>query len=218
MPGKNWGAFEDFQDGFDVTELNGAFTSYSATKDGNNDNYWSGSGCSLNDGWILFPWNIVRGAPGNTAHEITLVPVREICSETHRNHASAAWHWLSEKVAYTSNKRLETITSHHWSHPDSRDSTSFELNYYTKEYGATRWEAWVRCNGVEPCVAPAAANVCNGSTTQVINGFSWKRNGCRDWTVISPAEAAFPETWAELSKHRVCLYGTGAFGDGKTCL
>lgn len=218
MPGKHWGVFEDFQDGYDVTELKGPFTSYSLTKDSINDVYFAGRQCAHNDGWILFPWNIAKGVSGNVAHDIFLFSVREICSDKQKNSASAAWHWFVEKMIYSSNKVLETITTHHWSHPNSTESTSFEMNYYTKEYGATRWEAWEKCPNGLPCVAPSAANICNGSTTQVINGSHWKRNMCRDWTVISPSEVAFPTSWVDHGRYRICLYGTGKFGDGTTCV
>jgi hypothetical protein len=218
MPDKQWGRFEDFQDGYDATELAGTHLSYMMTKDGNGDNYWSGSGCALNDGWILFPWNIQRSLPGNIAHDIFNVGVRQVCQTSLRNRASAAWNWLSDKFPFTGGQSLESISTHHWSHESSVASTSFELNYYTREYGATRWESWEKCASGTECIAPQAANVCNGNTLMTINSAPWRRVGCRDWSFIQAGTVPFPTFWEGLVTHRICLYGTGNFGDGKTCL
>ena len=217
--GKSWGKFEDHQDGWDITELNGPYVSYIGTKDGTNDNAWSGANCKLDDGWVLFPKYMRKHEIANKTHDIYGVHVRKNCHAGMRNQAHAAWHWLPKKISYSGGQKLETITTHHWSHPTSTASTSFEMNYYTREYGATRWEAWVKCTDQRNCVAPKAANNCHGKRVATINGAKWKRTGCRDWTYIQLGWKPQLKEFKNLVDYRLCLYGKGQkFGDGKTCL
>jgi hypothetical protein len=215
MPGKAWGVFEDHQDGFDVTEANGSYVSYVATKDGVNDNYWAGANCLLDDGWVVFPRQLSVTQSGNVAHDIYDVGVRKTCSLDMKNRALAAWHRLPNPVRYSGGQLLETVTTHHFSHLTIAESDSFEQNFYTREYGATRWESWRACDGA--CQNVVAANNCSGDKVTNAGGKQFYRQGCRDWTYIALGPIAYPTAWRDLVDYRACLYGTGRFGEATFC-
>ncbi len=215
-----WGDFKDFQDGWDLTELGGNFVSYIGTKDGNNDNHWAGACGKLDDGWVLFPTLMEKGRNGNLTHDIYGVPVNENCAIQNANKAHAAWHWLPNPIRYSGGRVLESISTHHFDSTSISSAKSFELNYYTREYGATRWESWEKCpSGGQVCEPSVDANECSGDRVATISGARWVRKGCRDWTYIHLTKVDRPKFWVGLVQHRMCSFklGGASFHDPNAC-
>ncbi|RKH21644.1 hypothetical protein D7X74_00875 [Corallococcus sp. CA047B] len=183
-----------FRDGYDVAEMNGTYVSFVGTSDPgiNHQTFWR-SGCpsgtqdpSWNeDGWILFPSNLTRGVQGNVTHGISIT-TNDRCLPSF-NSAHAAWDYPAQDLVYTSGKSMPTITSHHFAGTGSNNATSFEVFFFTKQYGFTRWEAWKRSDqcGSSGC-APLVNPNCNGATSTVFSGQTFYRLDCRDSTYVIP--------------------------------
>ncbi|EYF01065.1 hypothetical protein [Chondromyces apiculatus] len=186
-----------YRDGYDVAEMNGTYVSFVGTSDPgiNNQSFWR-KGCpsgtsdpSWNeDGWILFPATITQGVQGNVTHYLNITTNNKCPSSF--NAAHVAWDYRSQPVTYTSGKSMTTITSHHFAGTGTNNATSFEMFYFTKQYGFTRWEVWRRSDqcGSGGCVPKVHG--CNGDTSAVISGQTFIRLDCRDSTYV--VNEAFP--------------------------
>lgn len=154
-------------DGYDLLDINSRdFTSFIRTFDGGcQDQLWAPA-LNLRDprspreragGWLLFPlapapsaWSDVE----SKVHTIAKIQLsRSVTSPGCHSGESVAktfWH-PPEDYVFESGKILRAIKSEHFASPDlSSAENSLELYYFTKEYGFSRWEAWVpreRCYG-----------------------------------------------------------------------
>jgi hypothetical protein len=181
-----------FRDGYDIVEMNGTYVSFTGTSDPgiNNQTFWR-SGCPRDtqdpswneDSWILFPSNLAPGQQGNLTHYLNIT-TNDRCPSSF-NAAHAAWHYLPQPLTYTSGKTMTTITSHHFAGTGSDTAPSFERFYFTKEYGFTRWEAWVRSDqcGSAGCES-RIHRFCNGETRTEFSGRTFYRVDCRDSTHV----------------------------------
>lgn len=138
--------FESSVDGYDVHEIEGSFASSVGTRDPSTLDYnfhWFSPGCKEQDGWVLFP-NSVAGYGSGT---FSLGGASQCPQEYEGNFTE--WELYTGKYQYTSGKSLETIKTFHYSHSDPRQAKEIEVSYFTRLYGATRWERW---ESYETCV------------------------------------------------------------------
>ena len=134
-----------------------------------------------------------------------LSPRKGVCAD---NHAAGITSWTKpERYRFKSGKALTAIRSDHFAAANLKQAeNSFERNYFTREYGLTRWEAWqtlaycqktlgkadARCRPADP------ANPWHGRCTELkepttglagvaqLGGQAWVRIFCRDQTHYIP--------------------------------
>ncbi len=101
---------------------------------------------------------------------------------------------------FESGKTLQTIMTEHHAHFDlALTNNAIETMFFTREYGLSRWEAWIplaRCmhehGPANPaCFPHSPANIlrgrCNPSGGKAIrDGKPWVRVDCRDDTFYVP--------------------------------
>jgi hypothetical protein len=138
-----------FGGGSDLIEHEGDFVSIIRTVDpGCGEQVLSGAGAG--DGWILSPTTL-PGAPGNVRHAMRLERVAPppqchdsaLVSIVPDRTINAVWS-PPEPFRFESGKSLLTLKTEHHAHFDlSREDNAIEVIYFTREYGFSRWEAWV---------------------------------------------------------------------------
>lgn len=133
-------------------------------------------------GWLLYPNNDRAFRRGQAASPATFAPG---CVDRIRTNASTVeWRFIRD-FAYvrdpadpSTTRRLDSIEVRHF----SAGYGSMETNYFTREYGATRWEAWRPGEGLTPDFLPAR---CPASTYQAtFHGKVFSMIDCRVWTTL----------------------------------
>lgn len=187
--------------GYDLIEYTGEYVSIIETSDpGCGVQILSGAG--MGDGWILMP-TALPNAAANHKHAMRLERVSPLpqchdkssVSSVPDNTINAVWH-PPEPFAFESGKTLLTIRTEHHAHFDlSRTENAKEVIYFTREYGFSRWEAWIpeaRClserSGVI-CILDAPDNPLRGrcrseTAIEIHGGQRWVRIDCRDTTFV----------------------------------
>lgn len=212
-------SFIPSRDGYDLADTtNSDFVSFIRTSDGGcYDQIWShnGSAATMADragGWILFPFS---GTPATwaqpssafvTTYHVQITPGISGCGN---GNSAGVTYWNSPaNYQFETGKVLSAIRSDHFaSSALGSTNNALERYYYTREYGMTRWEAWIplsRCNSTygansPRCTSWDAANyelqgrcsVMNVSSTGVPGldmwgGQYWVRTDCRDETNYIP--------------------------------
>lgn len=142
------------RDGYDL--IDGTFSNYASfirTSDpGCQDQIWSSNGKTAKTsdragGWILFPWTPPSQLPQSASttvrtYHVQLTQNLPGCSN---GNSRGVTYW-NGPAGYTfeTGKTLTAIRSFHYASTDlSSQNNALELYYFTKEYGFTRWEAWV---------------------------------------------------------------------------
>ena len=76
---------------------------------------------------------------------------------------------------------MDTIISTHGFQNTAQFASSggLEVFYFTKQYGATRWEAWAPAAQNRP---PQQQQTCTGPTTMTYQGMAFTLVDCRDWS------------------------------------
>lgn len=196
-------SFDPDRDGYDLVEQHGTYVSFIATHDPQcGEQRFSGVG--ENDGWLLFP-NRMPLRAGLRRHDMVLArrdalpgcPAKKRISRVKDKQIAASW-TAPHSVMFESGKVLQTIVSEHRAHYDlSRRNNAIERFYFTREYGLSRWEAWIperRCRAERPSADPlrmcdpaAPTNFLRGrcaaeSATATWGGQRWVRIDCRDTT------------------------------------
>ncbi len=188
--------FDPLYDGFDLISTNGQYFSGERTSDG---------GCFdqmiSENGWIFFDRNHHEGS---TLRPITITRLtpRPGCDATSSGEAYTVWNRRS--FTFTSGKTFDSIQSYHFANQNlSQLNNALEKYYFTKQYGFTRWEAWIP---YERCVNERGANHpicnqtfligrCNGGNSANIGERLWIRADCRDTTNYIPVDQPyFPVT------------------------
>ena len=197
--------FNPRRDGYDLIDAGGTFASGVRTSDGGcfdqliSHNY----GQPLN-GWIFFPRDL---SSGSMNHNILiqrispdLPPNCAPVSQDTSNSTRDIWN-APTPIGFESGKILNSVVTYHFAHYNlSQSNNALERYYFTREYGFTRWEAWVphsRClaehGNVSYCHPNAADNFlrgrCNPSTGYADwGGQTWVRVDCRDSTFYTPVQ------------------------------
>jgi len=224
------------RDGYDFTDTtNSAYASFVRTFDGGcYDQIWSSNGSTATmadraGGWILFPY---AGSPSswaqtNLAHPHTYhVQITQGRSGCNNTNSTGTTYWNSpSQYTFESGKLLTAIRSDHFANDTlSSSGNSLERYYFTKQYGFTRWEAWIpqsqcytRFGSTNALCHPENAStyplrgrciVMNVSTSgnpaiDYWGGQTWVRVDCRDMT-----------NYIQLNTPQLMLSGTMARDDG----
>lgn len=147
-------------DGYDLIDINVKdFISFVRTFDGGcKDQRWASTLDSRDErapyaglgGWLLFPLAPAPSAWSDVASKVHPIAKIQLSTagtnpacQSGENFAKTVWHPPQDYV-FESGKVLRAIKSEHFASPDlSSRENSLELYYFTREYGFTRWEAWV---------------------------------------------------------------------------
>ena len=194
--------FDEDYDGYNANNVlgdrdNNAYVSIVGTADPSGDvqlfvtedTSSSSSPCKLTNSWglfsntessgeHLFKLNIVR-AP-LYSDEATFS-----CPSSYNN-AYTTW---SRKSNFTFGsvqskpKFMETIVAKHFAGDSFATSSSAEFEFFTREYGMTRWEAWVKKTEL-PSVTPSDGILCGGPKTSLDGDKEWVMVDCRDWSQV----------------------------------
>ncbi|WP_396595216.1 hypothetical protein [Brevundimonas sp. R86498] len=134
-------------------------------------------------GWLLYPNDDRAFRRGRAASPTTFAPG---CTERIRtNAATVQWRFIPDH-AYVADpadpartRVLDSIEVRHF----SAGYGSMETNYFTREYGATRWEAWRPGEGLTPeflktrCPAAVYQTRFHGKVFSMVD--------CRTWTTLT---------------------------------
>ncbi len=156
--------------------------------------YWSpwwNASCQRT-GWRLFPNDSSAFSYGNNNHGVATAAN---CPGTiATSQATLEWTQYSNFnfIVSTSdpskNRQLDTLAGYHFARDNNGNFGDLEINFFTREYGATRWEAWTR-------TPPDAATIqsmndrCPGGTHQdTFHSATYYMHDCRNWTtLVAPA-------------------------------
>jgi hypothetical protein len=220
------------RDGYDLIDIaNSGYASFTRTSDGGcYDQVWSADGGYANraGGWILFPgYDPYAFAPSSSANVTTYnIPISiDRPSRCQPGHSTGTTYWNSPQYyTFETGKTLEAVKSYHFASAafESKDN-ALELYYFTKQYGFTRWEAWIpqsRCiekyGSEDPICHPDWSSyplagrcwILNTSATgnpamDTWGGQYWVRTDCRDET-----------NYVALNRPQAMLDSTMAQNDG----
>ncbi|MGE3680736.1 MAG: hypothetical protein AB7G93_03345 [Bdellovibrionales bacterium] len=200
-------SFVPSRDGFDLVDVfSSSYVSFIRTSDGGcYDQAWSSDGSFQNrsGGWILFPAYDPFAFPGSTSVNMTThnISLSGVCSGGH-SQGTTYWNY-PYYYTFETGKTLAAVKSYHFASSNlSSSGNALEMYYFTREYGFTRWEAWVpqsRCysaygSGDPRCNPTSSNNFLSGrcwslnvSATgnpamDTWGGQTWVRVDCRDHT------------------------------------
>ncbi len=189
--------FNEARDGYDLLDVNAGHVSVIRTSDGGCfDQKISASARTRSGGWFFFPRSM--GA-GSLVHSIVLErlsPQRPAhCEAVGRSsNVHAVWNAPTPQ-RFESGKVLSTLVSYHFAHKTlGRKNNALERFFFTREYGFTRWEAWIplsRCredfaNDPRRCDPAHIEGRCGSADpfpgTADWGNQAWVRTDCRDST------------------------------------
>ena len=135
-------------------------------------------------GWLLYPNSRRAFRRGEAPSPATFAPG---CQGRIRTNASTVeWRrvrdqpYVVDLADDSRTRRLDSIIVRHF----SAGYGSMETNYFTREYGATRWEAWRPGEGLTP---EFLRTRCPGSVFQArFHGKAFSMIDCRNWTTLVP--------------------------------
>lgn len=135
-------------------------------------------------GWLLYPNDARAFRRGRAASPTTFAPG---CAERIRtNAATIEWRYIpdhpyvADPADPARTRTLDSIEVRHF----SAGHGSMETNYFTREYGATRWEAWRPGEGLTPEFLKTR---CPASVYQArFHGKAFSMVDCRTWTTLIP--------------------------------
>jgi hypothetical protein len=199
-------SFVPARDGYDLIDTSGSYYSFTRTSDGGcYDQAWQTGPSQATDGWILFAPGLQGGSLVHNIEHVELTsPAPGGCSTSQASGANDIWN-PPVQVTYESGKNLSSVIVYHFAAENlSQENNALERNFFTREYGATRWEAWIplsRCqdpgfagsptqqgqplvceptNPASPLYDRCSPN--NSPGTTVFGGQTWVRTDCRDTT------------------------------------
>lgn len=209
--------FHSEHDGYDLIDpADGKYVSIIRTSDGGcRDQVFSSADAvsptsGRTGGWILFP----RQSPTtwqktSTAHStIFKIQITKDIPKCHDSRGQAFTIWTAPTLyTFESNKKLKAIRSDHFASPDlGVENNALERFYFTREYGYTRWEAWVplkRCFAEKGQEAQGCRSLAEGNPlatrcstlsdtpsqstgVEAWGNQKWVRVDCRDQTNFIP--------------------------------
>lgn len=185
------------RDGYDLADVSGTYVSFIRTSDGGCYDQKFSSATGRTNGWISYPLNITEGALTHTTYIDRISPILPSgCERSSRStNTRTVWN-VPHNLGYETGKVLSTIQSYHFAQANlSAQNNALEKFFFTKEYGFTRWEAWMplsRCNSelTPNRCDPNRADYflkgrCSSSVSPSITSFgnqTWVRVDCRDNT------------------------------------
>lgn len=200
--------FSVTESGFDFIEFSSSYVSGTRTSDpGCYDQIFSTDGGLYNrqNAWAFFPVGDPETFPASSSGTFTTygTPI-SYPRKCNPGNSTGITYWHSPmNITFESGKTLRAVKSMHFAGTAlNQQNNALELYYFTREYGFTRWEAWIpqsRCyaekTGAEAAVCnPAGQHYLSGrcsslnvSSTGVPGldtwgGQYWVRVDCRDTT------------------------------------
>ncbi|WDD91629.1 hypothetical protein Bsp3421_001565 [Burkholderia sp. FERM BP-3421] len=208
-------SFSEVRDGYDLIDLdNSSYASFIRTSDpGCRDQIWSrtggaGSIAERAGGWILFPF---QGPPSGwppsssiyhpTYHIQVTQPAPAGCGD---GNSTGVTYWNGPGAyQFESGKVMTAIRSDHFAATTlSQRNNALERYFFTKEYGMTRWEAWIprsRCyaerGAQDPSCHPETDNEPLRARCKVLNvsgtgHAGLDRWGDQDWVRVDCRDAS----------------------------
>ena len=222
-----FGIFNLWGDGYDIYLIREGWASASETKDGGGfaQTFYS-TGCKPYNGWAFFPTSALSG--GGFSSGSAKLPISGRyweqdgeswpgkCPPSYGQGSLTTWELIKNfpfgGTDPQSIKTLDTIRVVHGLETTANFAQHghLEVFYFTRLYGATRWEVWVVS---APGNAPANKLQCSGADDDIsYQGMHFKRTQCRDWTVIAPSSRSEPnQAWPVPELNLLKNYH---FGDG----
>ncbi|WP_041233111.1 hypothetical protein [Cylindrospermum stagnale] len=205
--------FLQSRDGYDLIDTSGSYISAIRTSDpGCYEQKFALNSVQRTNGWIFFA---PGGGAGSKLHNIILTRldpappspciaantvngVYQSVSQVTDNSVQDIWH-SPTAISFESGKQLQSIVTYHVANYDlTRQNNAIERFFFTREYGFTRWEAWIplsRCtseNGANSpvCNPYSPQNLLKGRCevsnpipgTSIWGNQQWVRVDCRDST------------------------------------
>ncbi|WP_354087420.1 hypothetical protein [Brevundimonas faecalis] len=137
---------------------------------------WWTSDCRA-AGWKLFPNSSAAFAQGGSASPTTYAPACP--GQIATSAATVDWDWVPSQT-YATGKTMDTIRVHHF----APNSDAVEVNYFTREYGVTRWEAWRLGTGQTPQLIK---DQCPNSLYDAqMRKKAFYLADCHDWSKVVP--------------------------------
>ncbi|MDP3403360.1 MAG: hypothetical protein Q8S03_01645 [Brevundimonas sp.] len=134
-------------------------------------------------GWLLYPNDARAFRRGQAASPTTFAP--GCAGRIRTNAATIEWRFIpdhpyvADPADPARTRTLDSIEVRHF----SAGYGSMETNYFTREYGATRWEAWRPGAGLTPEFLKAR---CPASVYQArFHGKVFSMVDCRTWTTLT---------------------------------
>ncbi len=204
-------------DGFDLMEIQGRYISFIRTMDGGCfDQRFYGNDGSQEDAWVLFDNEILENKRGELTSEVSIerLEARATCDKwSHSDSVRTLWDYR-QNVQFQSGKSMEVLDSFHFAHEDlSRSNNALERFLFTKEYGFTRWEAWLpksRCveehaqNKDRFCEPSSGRHILDGRCDEgereaVWGDQMWVMVDCRDSTHHRKLNRAYYPLHSEMA-------------------
>ena len=175
--------------GYNILGADSDWVFYRGTSDPSR--YWSpwwNASCQ-SKGWRVFPNNSSAFSYGNNTHGLATAP--NCSGSIATGNAHLAWTLYSNATFIvdpsdpSKNKTLDTLAGYHFALDSSGNPSDLEISFFTKEYGATRWEAWSQIGPADPVLTTR----CPGwPYTASFFGSTYYMKDCRNWvTLIQPA-------------------------------
>jgi hypothetical protein len=202
--------FSDSRDGYDLADISHTrFASFIRTSDGGCfDQIWSSTGqidvpAKRAGGWLLFPYKTPPSQWGKSESErirtykVQLTKGKTAC----KNGSSLGVTFWTRPAGFKfqTGKTLTAITSSHFaSHSLSKANNALERFHFTREYGFTRWEAWipqkrcvkergklaVECFPERSSYPISLAGRCNAHNAGITGVSGLDRWGKQDWVRV----------------------------------
>lgn len=185
--------FNDNHDGYDMLDVDGGAVSGIRTSDPGCFDQIISNTSQRRHGWIFFGVNLDSSSSNHSIRIDRISPsLPSNCERVSQDTSGSVRDiWNSPTpVGYESGKVLNSIVTYHFAHYNlAQQNNALEKYFFTREYGFTRWEAWIprnRCyaEGKWYCNDPSAyiGGRCAGSGTTEFGGQIWVRIDCRDST------------------------------------
>ncbi|MGO9930503.1 MAG: hypothetical protein ACLPV8_01620 [Steroidobacteraceae bacterium] len=204
---KPFGIFNLWGDGYDIYLIRDGWVSASGTKDGGGFAVtFFTQGCKPYNGWAFFPISALSAAGGSSGQATLPISGRYWeqngenwpgrCPPAYSLGSLTTWDFIAGfpfgGPDPQSKKIIDTIRVVHGfeTTPSFAQHGHLEVFYFTRLYGATRWEVWVPASQ-----GGTAANAqCTGAEDKVsYRGMQFRRTACHDWTGITPASSSEPD-------------------------
>ena len=201
------------QGGCNILGADDSWVFYRGTSDPGS--YWSpwwNAACQTK-GWRLFPNDSSAFSYGNNNHSVRTGPVCP--GSLGFNNATLEWtqysnfNFIVSTTDPTKNRTLDTLAGYHYTREANGSFGNLEISFFTKEYGATRWEAWGQAVPSTDTVAAMNARCPGVPHQQSFHNATYYMHDCRNWTTLiaPPNGVAWDPDGTEASNPDVRRWG-----------
>jgi hypothetical protein len=167
--------FNPLAGGYNIIGANSSYVFFRGTFDqGGGWQPWWTPDCSA-EGWKLFPSTSAAFSYGGASSPAAFYPSCPGLVTT----GAATVEWNSHNVTYATGKTLHSIVDFFY----APGYGAIEANYFTREYGVTRWEAWRLGNNQTP---QYIKDQCPNSLYDAyLHGNNYYLADCHDWSTVT---------------------------------